>query len=68
VQYACEPYRDLLAAHGIVCSMSRPGDCYHNAVVGSFFGTLKTVLVAPHAVRDARASAGQRLRVDRVLV
>jgi transposase InsO family protein len=45
VQYACELYRDLLARHGIVCSMSRPGNCYDNAVVESFFGTLKTELV-----------------------
>jgi transposase InsO family protein len=59
VQYACESYRSLLAAHGITCSMSRPGNCYDNAVVESFFGTLKSELV--HRVRyrsraEARAS------------
>ena len=42
VQYACGLYRDLLAGHGIAASMSRRGDCYDNAVVESFFGTLKT--------------------------
>jgi transposase InsO family protein len=41
-QYASGEYRDLLAARGIVCSMSRKGDCYDNAVVESFFHTLKT--------------------------
>jgi putative transposase len=45
VQYACGLYRDLLARHGIAASMSRPGNCYDNAVVESFFGTLKTELV-----------------------
>ena len=45
VQYACDLYRDLLAAHGIACSMSRPGNCYDNAVAESFFGTFKSELV-----------------------
>jgi putative transposase len=45
VQYACEPYRSLLVGHGIECSMSRPGNCYDNAVAESFFGTFKTELV-----------------------
>jgi len=45
VQYACELYRNLLAEHQIVASMSRTGNCYDNAVVESFFGTLKTELV-----------------------
>jgi transposase InsO family protein len=45
VQYACEPYRQRLGDHGIECSMSRPGNCYDNAVAESFFGTLKSELV-----------------------
>jgi transposase InsO family protein len=45
VQYACGEYRDLLRSHGIECSMSRRGDCYDNAVVESFFKTLKAELV-----------------------
>ena len=45
VQYACGDYRDLLRSHGIECSMSRRGDCYDNAVVESFFKTLKVELV-----------------------
>ena len=45
VQYACGLYQDLLAEHGIECSMSRPGNCYDNAVAESFFGTLKSELV-----------------------
>jgi putative transposase len=45
VQYACELYRGMLDEHGITRSMSRPGNCYDNAAVESFFGTLKTELV-----------------------
>jgi transposase InsO family protein len=42
--YASEDYQDLLAAHGIVCSMSRRGNCYDNAVMESCFSTVKTEL------------------------
>jgi putative transposase len=45
VQYACEDYRDRLDAHDIQCSMSRVGDCYDNAVMESFWGTLKQELL-----------------------
>lgn len=59
VQYACGAYRELLNEHGIQRSMSRSGNCYDNAAVESFFGTLKTELVhrTRYATRDeARAS------------
>jgi putative transposase len=39
--YTCEDYQTYLASCGITCSMSRRGDCYDNAVVESFFSTLK---------------------------
>jgi transposase InsO family protein len=42
VQYASHAFRRLLKAHGIEGSMSRKGDCWDNAVVESFFGTLKS--------------------------
>jgi putative transposase len=41
VQYAAEGFQDLLDANKIVCSMSRKGNCWDNAVVESFFGSLK---------------------------
>ena len=44
-QYACGDYRGLLEEHGITCSMSGKGNCYDNAVMESFFKTLKTELV-----------------------
>jgi len=39
--YASEDYQRWLAAHGIACSMSRRGNCYDNAVMESFFSTVK---------------------------
>jgi transposase InsO family protein len=41
-QYAAADYRRLLQAHGIRCSMSRRGDCYDNAVMESFFSSVKS--------------------------
>jgi transposase InsO family protein len=40
-QYASKSFSGLLKAHGILGSMSRKGDCRDNAVVESFFGSLK---------------------------
>jgi transposase InsO family protein len=43
-QYTSDRYQALLRAYGFRCSMSRPGNCYDNAPVESFFRTLKTEL------------------------
>lgn len=43
--YASDEYLAKLAAHRMKSSMSRRGDCYDNAVVESFFSTLKNELV-----------------------
>lgn len=40
-QYASELYQDLLDEHGFVCSMSRKGNCWDNAVAERFFLNLK---------------------------
>ena len=40
-QYASEAHTDLLAAHGLVPSMSRKGNCWDNAVTERFFLNLK---------------------------
>ena len=40
--YASEDYRARLEQHGIVCSMSRRGNCYDNAVIESWFSTVKS--------------------------
>jgi transposase InsO family protein len=44
-QYAAGDYRDILQGVAIVQSMSRKGNCWDNAPMESFFGTLKTELV-----------------------
>ncbi|MFO0727249.1 MAG: IS3 family transposase [Myxococcota bacterium] len=43
-QYASDAFQLLLRKHGIQPSMSRRGNCWDNAVVESFFDTLKTEL------------------------
>lgn len=45
VQYACKRYRNLVKSYGFRQSMSRKGDCWDNAPMESFFGTLKTELI-----------------------
>jgi putative transposase len=65
-QYASDDYQQLLADHGLACSMSGRGDCWDNAVVESFWGTLKAELVdgANYATRDeARASIFEYIEV-----
>jgi putative transposase len=41
-QYCSHAYRALQASYGMQTSMSRKGDCWDNAPMESFFGTLKT--------------------------
>src|SRR5436190_21218469 len=59
-QYASGDDQRMLAQHGIVCSMSRRGDCWDNAVAESFFATLKVELVH-HAAWTTRAAARREL-------
>lgn len=44
-QYASGDYREVLKAYGIECSMSRKADCWDNAVIESFFATIKKELI-----------------------
>ena len=55
VQYASLGYQRALADAGLRCSMSRKGNCWDNAVVESFFGTLKKELIHDqrYPTRDA---------------
>ena len=48
VQYASADYRSALAAHGLIASMSRKGNCYDNAAIEAFWSTLKNELVHRH--------------------
>jgi putative transposase len=44
-QYACHDYQDLLSSRDVICSMSRSGNPFDNAVIESFFRTLKVEMV-----------------------
>ena len=46
-QYASDAFRAILKANGIQQSMSGKGECWDNAVVESFFGTMKSELRDP---------------------
>lgn len=47
-QYTSAEFAALLDAHDVTLSLSRPGQCWDNAVAESFFATLKTELVHLH--------------------
>ena len=55
-QYASEAYREILRQNGVVPSMSRKGNCYDNALMESFWATLKTEL-ADGRIFASRAEA-----------
>ena len=59
-QYASDAYRELLRRCGAVASMSRPGNCYDNARMESFWATLKGELIGDH-VFATRAEAKSAL-------
>lgn len=66
IQYTSAEYRARLAAHGIVQSMSRKGNCLDNACAESFFSTLKNELVHHSDFRDrddARAAVFDYIEV-----
>ena len=58
-QYASRAFQKTLKTNGMICSMSRKGDCWDNSVVESFFGTLKKELIYrnrwPSQVQAAKA-------------
>lgn len=59
VQYRAADFQHVLAREQMRCSMSRKGNCWDNAPMESFFGTLKNELMeAPFATR---ASANAQL-------
>lgn len=57
-QYASHAYQAVLSSEQITCSMSRKGNCWDNAVVESFFSTLKRELV--HGRRYATREEARR--------
>jgi len=64
--YTSVAYQRLVEQTGLVASMSRKGNCYDNAVVESFFSTLKNELVHErdyHTRDDARAEVFEFIEV-----
>src|SRR4029434_4005656 len=61
-QYASGDYQRVLGQDGLVCSMSRRGNCWDNAVAESFFATLKVELV--HDATWATRTAARTERFD----
>lgn len=65
-QYTSTAFRDLLAKHQVRQSLSRPRQCWDNAVAESFFATLKTELIyrtALPTVAAARAAVFEYIEV-----
>lgn len=64
--YTSVAYQRLLAQRGVIASMSRKGNCFDNAVVESFFSTLKNELVHDqrfHTREDAQAAVFEFIEV-----
>lgn len=65
-QFTCGAHRAELAAHGMVASMSRKGDCWDNAVAESFFSTLEFELLMQndwHTKQEARRAIFRYIEV-----
>lgn len=60
-QYCAEEYRRILEQFGFRVSMSRKGNCYDNAPMESFWGSLKTELIH-HQNFATRAEAESAIR------
>lgn len=56
-QYASAAYRQLLAAHSCIASMSRQGNCYDNATMEAFRSTLKLELLYRRRFATRREAA-----------
>jgi putative transposase len=57
VQYASYLFQEALQKARMVCSMSRKGNCWDNAVAESIFSTLKRELIYPHGVFPSKEEA-----------
>ena len=58
-QYCAADYQKLLKQFGMMPSMSRRGNCYDNAPMESFWGTLKNELVHHHHYRTREEATKQ---------
>ena len=58
IQYAATAYQQQLWAAGMTTSMSRKGNCWDNACVESFFGTVKWELFILVCIGREKSQAG----------
>ncbi len=65
-QYASDDFRELLDKCGLKPSMSRKGDCWDNACVESFFGSMKRELGDDLGKSRDRTSGNIRIHRDLV--
>ena len=67
-EYTKEAYRQALAQHGLVPSMSRKANCYDNAFIESFFSSLKYELIYHHRFATRAQARHRHLRLHRDLL
>lgn len=48
IQYCSNVYQEFLRKNGMICSMSRKGNCYDNACAETFFSTIKCEMLYQH--------------------
>ena len=58
VQYCSHEYQALLAKNGLICSMSKKGDCFDNAAMESWNGSLKVEAI--HGEKFATRAEGKK--------
>ena len=56
IQYACDDFQSILKKHHVAGSMSRKGNCWDNAVIESFFHTLKTECIYHEHLKTREAA------------
>ena len=63
ILYAGRKYLDLLTRYGIIRSMSGKGNCYDNAVVESFFSSLKNEIIHHRDYHTRNQARTENIRV-----
>ena len=62
-QYASHPFQHTLRDYGMICSMSRKGNCWDHAPTESWFNSFKNERVHGIALRHPRRDDGGELRI-----
>ena len=57
-QYCSKAFQRMLKKNGMVCSMSRRGNCWDNSVAESFFSSLKTERVFDYSYSTREEARG----------